>query len=52
MVKIPGELNIAADYYLGILSTSNNIELTEKFVEFILSEEGQLYFNESGFIAD
>lgn len=52
LVKIPGELTIAADYYLGILSTSNNFELTEKFVEFILSEEGQLYFNESGFIAD
>ena len=48
-IEIPADLNITAKYAIGPLSGSVNSYLAEKFVEYVLSAEGQAILQKWGF---
>ena len=50
MLPIPGELNVLADYLLAPLMDSQNPELTQDFIAFVLSPTGQEILSKHGFI--
>ncbi|MDK2984691.1 MAG: molybdate transport system substrate-binding protein [Clostridia bacterium] len=41
LVNIPKNLNVTAEYYLGQVAGSKNRSMSEQFIEFVLSSEGQ-----------
>jgi molybdate transport system substrate-binding protein len=48
-IDIPSEVNVIATYPIGVISTSNHMSLAQKFVDFVLSDEGQDSLANSGF---
>lgn len=48
-VEIPEELNVVATYPIATLKGSKNPELTRKWIELVLSEEGQRVLRKWGF---
>ncbi len=49
VIEIPEELNIVATYPIAALKTSHNPELARKWVDLVVSEEGQRVLEEWGF---
>jgi molybdate transport system substrate-binding protein len=47
---IPEALNILANYPIAVVKTSANPELAQKFVDFVLSAEGQQILEKNGFL--
>ncbi len=47
---IPEELNILAKYPIAAIKTSANPILAQKFIEFVLSAEGQQILEDNGFV--
>jgi molybdate transport system substrate-binding protein len=48
-IKIPAELNIIAKYPIAPLVKSENADLAAKFIEYVLSSEGQAVLTKWGF---
>ena len=48
-VEIPAELNVIAKYPIAPLANSTNAELAKKFVDYVLSAEGQTILQKWGF---
>ncbi len=49
-ILIPDSLNVTASYHYGILTASSKQEEARKFVELLLSAEGQNLFQQCGFL--
>jgi molybdate transport system substrate-binding protein len=49
-LEIPPELNTVADYKIAALTTASDEELAARFVEYVLSAEGQAVLEEHGFM--
>jgi molybdate transport system substrate-binding protein len=49
-LEIPDELNVIATYPIAALNDSQNVELAQAFVEFVLSDQGQTILSEYGLI--
>lgn len=49
IIEIPADLNVAATYPIAPLAESANIALAEKFVDYLLSNEGQATLRKWGF---
>jgi molybdate transport system substrate-binding protein len=47
---IPEALNILALYPIAVVKTSANPELAQKFVDFVLSDQGQKILEDNGFL--
>lgn len=47
---IPEELNILAKYPIAMVKASANPELAQKFIDFVLSAEGQQILEDNGFL--
>ena len=50
-IDIPTQYNVVAEYPIAVLSASENKEVAEAFIAFILSDEGQAVMEEFGFSA-
>ena len=50
VIEIPTEQNVIATYPIAVLKSSQNTVLSQAFVDFILSEEGQGILQDYGFI--
>lgn len=50
ILAIPDNLNVAAVYPIAPLKASPNLAMAEKFVQFVLSEEGQTVLARYGFL--
>jgi molybdate transport system substrate-binding protein len=50
-VDIPPAHNIVASYPIAIATTSRSLELSEKFVDFVLSPQGQNLLVDHGFVS-
>lgn len=48
-IEIPAEWNVVAEYPIAALSGSENAELAEQFIAFVLSDEGQSVLSKWGF---
>lgn len=48
-IAVPEEVNVIADYPISATESSENPELAESWVEFVISEEGQSVLEEWGF---
>jgi molybdate transport system substrate-binding protein len=48
-IEIPAELNVIAEYPIAVLTQSTNPELATSFIDFVLSEEGQMILQNWGF---
>lgn len=48
-IEIPAELNVIAEYPIAVLTQSTNPELATSFIDFVLSEEGQMILQKWGF---
>jgi molybdate transport system substrate-binding protein len=48
-IQIPDELNIIAEYPIAPLSSLTNADLARAFVQFVLSDEGQVVLEKWGF---
>lgn len=48
-VEIPQDVNASTDYPITMLKTTTNAELSQAFIEYVLSDEGQAVLAESGF---
>ena len=48
-VEIPAELNVIAKYPIAPLANSTNAELAKRFVEYVLSSDGQAILQKWGF---
>ena len=49
IVEIPVELNVIAKYPIAALASSSNVDLAHKFVDYVLSPEGQAILQKWGF---
>lgn len=49
-IPIPENQNILAQYLIGILRNTNNHKLSEEFIQFVLSDEGQSTLRKWGFL--
>jgi molybdate transport system substrate-binding protein len=47
---IPEALNIIAKYPIAMIKASANPELAQKFIDFVLSDQGQLILEDNGFL--
>lgn len=50
ILGIPDNLNIIADYPISPIKSSQHVELANRFVEYVLSLEGQAILEKSGFL--
>jgi len=48
-VTIPDDQNVIADYPIATLATARNVSSARRFVDFVLSQEGQAILNVAGF---
>lgn len=48
-ITIPPKFNVSAHYYVGVLDQTNQGNLAERFVELVLSPDGQAILAEYGF---
>jgi molybdate transport system substrate-binding protein len=48
-IQIPDDLNIIAEYPIAPLGNSANADLASAFVQFVLSDEGQVILEKWGF---
>ncbi len=48
-VEIPSDVNIVAVYPIGIINTSGHPDLAQKFIDYMLSSEGQKALTNEGF---
>jgi molybdate transport system substrate-binding protein len=48
-VEIPQDVNASTDYPITMLKTTDNAVLSQAFIEYVLSEDGQAVLVESGF---
>ena len=49
-ITIPDQVNVIAQYPIGILSNSQHLKLAQEFYDFILSDDGQKILNNFGFL--
>jgi molybdate transport system substrate-binding protein len=49
-IEIPDDANVIASYPIATITTSEELELAQGFVDFVLSEEGQEIFGKYGFL--
>jgi molybdate transport system substrate-binding protein len=50
VLEIPPDLNVIADYPIATINDSSNSRMTEDFISFVLSAEGQEILTKYGFI--
>ena len=48
-IEIPAEFNVIAEYPIAALAQSTNPELANGFIDFVLSDEGQMILQKWGF---
>ncbi len=48
-VPIPQEINVSAQYFIAPVSGSPNRDLANKFIDYVLSADGQAIFQKWGF---
>jgi molybdate transport system substrate-binding protein len=48
-VKIPTEFNIVAEFPIGIIKNSANKQEAQRFIDYLLSSEGQSLLTQYGF---
>jgi molybdate transport system substrate-binding protein len=51
VIEIPANLNVIASYPIAAISDAKNPELAQKFIELVLSKEGQTILNNYGFMS-
>jgi molybdate transport system substrate-binding protein len=49
VIEIPQDLNVVATYPIATLKEANNLELARRWVDLVLSDEGQRLLEEYGF---
>jgi molybdate transport system substrate-binding protein len=49
VIEIPQDLNVVATYPIATLKEANNLELARRWVNLVLSDEGQRLLEEYGF---
>jgi ABC-type molybdate transport system substrate-binding protein len=50
VLSIPSDVNVRANYVLGVVSRSERKDLARSFAAFVLSKEGQNTLTEHGFL--
>jgi molybdate transport system substrate-binding protein len=48
-IELPEEHNVIAEYPIAVVADSDNEEVAERFIEFVLSDEGQAILRDHGF---
>jgi molybdate transport system substrate-binding protein len=48
-IALPEEHNVIAEYPIAVVADSDNEEVAERFIEFVLSDEGQAILRDHGF---
>jgi molybdate transport system substrate-binding protein len=48
-IQIPGDVNLIATYPMGIVNTTGHAELAQKFIDYVMSSEGQKALTDAGF---
>jgi molybdate transport system substrate-binding protein len=48
-IEIPANLNVIATYPIAVLTNSSNVQLSQRFVAFVLSPAGQALLQKWGF---
>jgi molybdate transport system substrate-binding protein len=48
-IDLPEEINVIAEYPIAVVADSDNEEVAERFIDFILSDEGQAILRDHGF---
>lgn len=51
-IRIPDHFNVTADYQIGLLSDAPHLDAAQRFVDFVVSHDGQQILAEYGFDAD
>ena len=51
-IEIPADLNVSADYSIGVVEGSVNPDLAEAWLAFVLSREGRGLLARHGFAAE
>lgn len=50
-MEIPEDLNVAAEYPIGLVKEGENPQVGRAFIEFVLSDRGQKILNDHGFVS-
>jgi molybdate transport system substrate-binding protein len=48
-IEIPSDINLIAVYPIGIINTTSHAELAQKFIDYMISSEGQKALTDAGF---
>jgi molybdate transport system substrate-binding protein len=49
-IEIPGDINLIAIYPIGIITTTSHAALAQKFIEYVMSSDGQKALADAGFL--
>ena len=49
-IEIPSDVNLIAVYPIGIINTSSHAALAQKFIDYVMSSDGQKALADAGFL--
>jgi molybdate transport system substrate-binding protein len=49
-IEIPGDINLIAIYPIGIITTTSHAVLAQKFIDYVMSSDGQKALADAGFL--